>query len=172
MKKNIFLGIFLGLILLVNSSYAQDLGSKAALQKQEYSIEEMLNYAMQDEILAKTEYEKILEKFPNQKPFTNILESENQHISLLNPLFETYNIKLNDFDKNSIEVSNLNKSYEIGRDAEIANIKMYESFLKQNLPNDIKEVFEKLKNASENHLKAFEKNLNKSKNTSQKFKNQ
>ena len=38
---------------------------------------------------------------------------------------------------------------------EIENIAMYERFLQQELPKDVRQVFESLKNASENHLRAF-----------------
>ena len=48
---------------------------------------------------------------------------------------------------------------EIGVQAEIDNISMYESFLKQDLPEDVRDVFENLKNGSVNHLRAFRNNL-------------
>lgn len=36
---------------------------------------------------------------------------------------------------------------------------MYESFLKENLPDDVREVFEALMNASEKHLAAFQRQV-------------
>jgi hypothetical protein len=36
---------------------------------------------------------------------------------------------------------------------------MYESFLEQDLPEDVRSVFEKLKAGSESHLLAFQKNV-------------
>ena len=38
---------------------------------------------------------------------------------------------------------------------------MYEEFLKQDIPQDIKDTFIALRDASKNHLNAFEKNSNK-----------
>jgi hypothetical protein len=38
---------------------------------------------------------------------------------------------------------------------------MYESFLKQGLPADVRDLFEQLKRASQNHLQAFRNNLNR-----------
>jgi hypothetical protein len=38
---------------------------------------------------------------------------------------------------------------------------MYESFLKEKLPEDIKSVFVELRDASKNHLSAFENSLKK-----------
>ena len=49
----------------------------------------------------------------------------------------------------------LNEAYKAGVKAEIENIAMYERFLQQELPKDVRQVFESLKNASENHLRAF-----------------
>ena len=50
-------------------------------------------------------------------------------------------------------------SLEIGVNAEIENIAMYESFLEKDLPEDVRVVFEKLQSASENHLRAFNNGL-------------
>jgi hypothetical protein len=38
---------------------------------------------------------------------------------------------------------------------------MYESFLQEDLPGDVRDLFEQLKRASENHLRAFRNNLNR-----------
>lgn len=38
---------------------------------------------------------------------------------------------------------------------------MYEKFLAQDIPDDIREVFEELMNASKNHLEAFKRRLEK-----------
>ena len=42
---------------------------------------------------------------------------------------------------------------EIGVEAEIENIAMYESFLKRELPDDVREVYKRLKATSQNHLR-------------------
>jgi len=59
-----------------------------------YTLEEMLNYAILDEYMAKAEYEAIIETFGEIKPFTNIVLAEQTHIDLLVPLFEAYGIVL------------------------------------------------------------------------------
>ena len=51
----------------------------------------------------------------------------------------------------------LAEAFKIGVDAEIKNIAMYEAFLRAELPADVRLVFEALKNASQNHLAAFER---------------
>lgn len=128
-----------------------------------YTIEEMLVYAIQDEFLAKSEYEKLIDEFKVDRPFTNIIRAEETHIELLKPLFEAYDITLPlDTSKDHLLIpDDLEEVYEVGVQAEIDNIAMYESFLNENIPDDIRSVFESLKTASESHLKAFQKNLNK-----------
>ena len=55
----------------------------------------------------------------------------------------------------------LKSSLETGVQAEIDNIAMYESFLQEDLPEDARDLFERLQQASENHLRAFRNNLNR-----------
>jgi hypothetical protein len=38
---------------------------------------------------------------------------------------------------------------------------MYESFLQEDLPADVRDLFQRLQSASENHLRAFRNNLNR-----------
>ena len=64
----------------------------------------------------------------------------------------------------------LNEANQIGVDAEINNIAMYEKFLEQELPDDVRTVFEKLKDASENHLAAFEKQVSSASRASGGFR--
>ncbi|QLY40500.1 DUF2202 domain-containing protein [Hujiaoplasma nucleasis] len=129
----------------------------------EYSLEEMLNFAIQDEYLAKSEYEAIINEFGEVRPFINIVEAEQQHINLLLPLFEKYGIEVpedNSAEKVVIPES-ITSAIATGIEAEKVNIAMYELFLSQdNLDQDVRDVFEYLLQASENHLSAFSKDRN------------
>ena len=138
-------------------------GAAGAEEDPSYTLEEMLTYAIQDEYLARAEYEKIIQEFDVTRPFTNIMQAEETHIALLIPLFETYDIEIPEDTSGDhlIIPSELKAIFEIGVQAEIDNIAMYESFLKEDLPDDIRSAFESLKAASESHLLAFEKNLNR-----------
>ena len=51
-------------------------GASAAAEKDEFSLEEMLQYALQDERLALAEYELIVSEFNVTRPFTNIIKAE------------------------------------------------------------------------------------------------
>lgn len=142
-----------------------NIGAKAAKKDRDLTIDKMLTYAIQDEYLAYGEYEYILSTFGNQKPFSNIIKAEEKHIEMLKVLFEKYKIQLPfDDSKNHLIIPNsIEESLKAGVQAEIENIAMYEDFLIQQLPDDVKSVFNELMNASKSHLDAFEKNLSKGK---------
>jgi hypothetical protein len=140
-------------------------GSVSALDQTTFTIEEMLIFALQDEYAARAEYDYILSTFDITKPFSNIIKSEETHISLILPLFDTYNLSVleDTSDSHLISIESVEEAFDIGVQAEIFNIDMYNLFLEQDdLPDDVKDVFIKLRDASLNHLAAFEKNAAKS----------
>jgi len=143
------------------SQTAAGYGARGALRTEELSLEQMLNYAIQDEYLARTEYEGIMAEYGEMRPFSNIIRSEERHIEWLVELFDAYDLVLTPDDSESHVVipDDLQTAFEIGVQAEIDNIAMYERFLTRELPADVRDVFERLKAASENHLRAFENNL-------------
>lgn len=67
-----------------------DLGTTGASSASNYSVNEILVYAIEDEYLAQAEYNTMIEKFGVQRPFSNIIKAEATHINLLTPLFEEY----------------------------------------------------------------------------------
>lgn len=158
--KKYFIG---ALFVLSTLGFAAEIGAKAALNSKNLTHNEMLTYALQDEYLAKNEYQKTIDKFGNVRPFSNIEKSEEQHIDLLLPLFEKYKVaKVNEKDiKEQVNApSSLKEASEACVQAEIDNIAMYNKFLSdKDLPEDMKTVFTYLRNASENHLRAFKNQL-------------
>lgn len=136
-------------------------GSAGALNDEVFTLEEMLIYAIQDEYAARAEYDYIVTNFDITKPFSNIIKSEETHISLLVPLFETYGFTLPEdtSSEHLIPIENVQEAFDTGVLAEILNISMYNTFLEtDDLPQDVYDVFVKLRDASENHLSAFQKN--------------
>ena len=174
MRKNILkksAGIFLSAAMILSavsggSVYAvedssiltEKHGAAAASSDSSYTLEEMLVYAVEDENLALAGYQMIIEKFGAQRPFTNIVRAEQRHVGMLLPLFEKYKVTVPEKDwKSFVEMpSSLQESYGIEIKAEENNIAMYEKFLKEDLDDDVRAVFERLMNASKNHLRAFE----------------
>lgn len=126
------------------------------------TLDQMLYYAIEDEFIAKAEYEKIIEKFGPIKPFTNIILSEERHIQALIPLYTSrgWAVPTDESATHVVVPDSIKQACEIGVQAEINNIAMYDHFLKQNLPFDVKMVFQNLKAASYNHLNAFQNKLN------------
>lgn len=155
-------GLFLGLALMTLPIAAQDYGAVGALASDTMSIQEMFVYALEDEYLARAEYELILEEWDIQRPFANIIRSEERHITSLLPLFERYDVAVPDDTAADHVVlpSSSQQAFEIGVHAEVENIAMYAAFLEYNeLPRDVQNVFEALLRGSENHLRAFEQGL-------------
>ncbi len=144
-----------GGIAYANAGY----GSAGALADTEYNLEEMLIYAFQDEYAAQAGYEAVIEKFGEQVPFTNIVKSEENHINRLIQLFTTYGYTLPAQDSVVSTAETLEEIYASEIAMEENNIAMYEKFLKEELPADVKQVFESLQRASSRHLQAFQKAL-------------
>jgi len=140
---------------------APDFGAKGAMVDENPNLETMLTYAIQDEYLAKAEYELIIGEYGTIRPFSNIVGAEEQHIGYLVEVFNAHGLAIpEDTAKDHVVLpADLKTAFETGVQAEIDNIAMYESFLARDLPDDVRETFEKLMNASKNHLRAFRNNL-------------
>lgn len=149
------IGTFSATALAAGGSY----GSTAAQENKTYTLEEMLTYADQDENLAYAEYAKIVDTLGSTRPFANIIRAEQTHIAALEKLFTAYGFTLPEnraADYVTVPAS-LTDALDAGIQAEKNNIAMYEQFLAQQLPEDVKTAFTALKNASEHHLAAFER---------------
>lgn len=138
-------------------------GAIGALDDEDLSISDMLWYAVQDEYLALNEYIKIMEIFGEQKPYTNISNSERTHLSFLEEVYDSYNLEFpEDSSQQHVVVpSSLLEAAKTGVQAEIDNIEMYDKFLSYDLPENIQTVFLALKAGSESHLLAFEKQVDR-----------
>ena len=142
-----------------------DFGAQGAEGKTGLSLEQMLTYAIQDEYLARAEYEAIMARYGAIRPFSSLIRAEEQHIAWLEPLFPRYGLQppVDTSASHVVLPADLKQAFETGVQAEIDNIAMYEAFLggaaAQPLPEDVRETFERLKAASENHLQAFRNNL-------------
>ena len=158
------LALMLAIALPVMGLASTDFGAAAVKEGETYTIEQMLTYAIQDEYLARAEYDAIIERFGVDRPFTNIKKAEGTHIEHLLPLFAAHSIAVpaDTAVEHVVLPETLEEIYQIGVNAEIHNIGMYEAFLKQEgLPEDVKDVFEALKKASASHLQAFQRNADK-----------
>ena len=141
MKKLILL-VTLTLLSALSLS-AEDFGAHGALASNNLTLAEMLTYAVQDEYLARAEYAAIMQEHGSLRPFSNIIQSEERHISWLVPLFEQYGFDVPEDTaaKHIVVPDNLKTAFEIGVQAELDNIAMYDLFLQEDLPADVRDVF-------------------------------
>lgn len=135
--------------------------SQTAVEVPSASLEAMLIAAIEDEYKAQAEYDALIETFSAGKPISNIIDAEANHIDALEVLFASYGIPVPENNGSDYVVipDTLAEAYQVGVDAEIKNIAIYEDFLYQDLPQDVEDTFTNLMNASENHLAAFERQL-------------
>jgi hypothetical protein len=158
----------LSLVLLVyalanNALAVTEYGASAVRENETYTLEQMLTYAIEDEYLAYERYLKDIELFGVQRPFTNILRAENTHIMLLGPLFKNYHVPVpgNQAAQHVTTPHTLSEALKAGVEGEWLNMRMYDLFLRQEIPGDVRVVFTLLRNAAENHLRAFERVLSR-----------
>ena len=159
------ISFLMSLLVLISATgytaYASDetFGANAALEEESYTLESMLEYALEDERLAQAEYEKIMDVFDVTRPFSNIKEAEVKHEAALITLYEARALTVPEFDaeEHVIIPDSLEEIYAIGIEAEINNIAMYNAFLEQDLDEDVRKVFTALRDGSEKHLEAFKR---------------
>ncbi|WP_318247303.1 DUF2202 domain-containing protein [Halobacillus litoralis] len=142
----------------------QTFGAKGALNDDSLTFPKALTYAMQDEYLAQARYDDILNTFGSIRTFEQIKQAELRHINALTVLFQRYQIPLpeNDAANYVTTPTTVKEAYSQGVQGEIDNIAMYEKFLTYELPSDARIVFTQLRNASLNHLAAFERGASRS----------
>lgn len=138
-------------------------GATGALSDDDLTITDMLTYAVQDEYLAHGEYEAIIGKFGSQRPYTNIALAEETHLSYLKEIYASYDMEFpaDESASHIVIPDTLLEAAQTGVQAEIDNIDMYEKFLTYDLPDSVKDVFTILMEGSQNHLKAFQKQVDK-----------
>jgi hypothetical protein len=138
-------------------------GAKGALADNELTIVDMLMYAVEDEYLARGEYLAIMDKFGVQKPYSNIINSEETHLSYLEEVYLAYGLEFpaDTSEEHIIIPADLLEAAKTGVQAEIDNIEMYELFLTFDLPDNVYDVFSALKNGSDNHLRAFQRQVDR-----------
>jgi rubrerythrin len=168
MKRLIALGSFFLVLLIAASATPTARGAKAAALDSDRSVSEMLNYAIEDEYLARAEYDSIMKKFGNMRPFSNIIKAEENHIAWLRDAFADAKLALPKDEAASLVKApdTIKEAFMAGVQAEIDNIAMYDSFLASPLMArsenaSIKALFIRLRDASKNHLEAFQNGLAK-----------
>jgi len=138
-------------------------GAAGAMADEELTIADMLTYSIQDEYLAHGEYAAIIAGYDAARPYTNIMRSEESHIAALSRLYDAYGIAVpaDDSAAHLVIPASLLEAAQVGVQAEIDNIAMYDKFLAEELPVEVRTVFEALRDASGSHLAAFERQVDR-----------
>lgn len=124
-----------------------------------------LNDALQDEYHAEAVYAKVMEDFGDDvRPFSNIIGAEITHSESIEDLYVLYGLEIpeNEWVNKEIEsFASVADACDVGVQAEIDNVALYDSFLDEIEYGDVKTVLTNLRNASEdNHLPAFQRCAN------------
>lgn len=166
MKKTIntlvILTLMLGLMMPAAGLAENAYGAAAVKEGETYTLEQMLTYAIQDEYLAQADYQAFVKAFGANTAFANFERAETVHIARLTQLFEARGLPLpENTAADMVQVpATLQLAYQEEVGLEARNIAMYEQFLQQNdLPEDVKLAFTALRNASQNHLAAAQRNV-------------
>lgn len=121
---------------------------------------EALDAAINDEYKARATYKRVIEKLGNVKPFSNIINSENMHISQLESIYDKYDLEVPEdtwYDKVPT-FTNIKDACSAGVTAEIENAGLYDKLMEKVDNQDIIAVFTSLRDASRNnHLPAFQR---------------
>jgi hypothetical protein len=121
---------------------------------------EILHEALDDEYLAWSTYDQVIEDFGEISPFINIREAESRHIEALCTLFNRYGVPVppNPWLGRVERYKSIQEACEAGVKAEIANGEMYERLMVATQRRDFLEVLGNLQEASQKrHLRAFER---------------
>jgi rubrerythrin len=117
-----------------------------------------LRDALEDEYHAWATYDQVIADFGAVRPFINIREAEARHIAALRELFERYGLPFpeNPWPGRVARYSSVREACAAAVAAEVENGRLYERLLASARLPDVRGVFQRLKEASEErHLYAF-----------------
>ncbi|QDF28277.1 ferritin-like domain-containing protein [Halarcobacter anaerophilus] len=122
-------------------------------------LDQVLRIAIYDEYHAYETYRKILEKFGNVSPFSNILEAEIRHYQELALILEKHQVPMpvNDWEGKIEAPNSLLEASEIAVAAEIDNIKMYDNLISyaKDYPDVLDTLYRMQAASYNNHLPSF-----------------
>ncbi len=123
--------------------------------------EEALLRALDDERHAQAVYQAVMDRHGEIRPFSNVIHAERRHESFLLDLFKEYEITIprDPWPARALEAPETRRESCVQAvEAEKANVEMYDELLELVAEPDIREIFTRLRDASEQrHLPAFER---------------
>ena len=163
MKKILGLALIVLILLFASvkfneyqrNTYFTELDDNTVLEVEITELKSLLDILYQDEYNTKSTYEEIIDEFGPNILYNNLIQAEAQHMNALERIYVRYDIQIPDMDARTPNLpDNLLDTYTLGKEAEEANIALYDKYLDEDLPEDIRFTFERLMNASYHHLDA------------------
>ena len=164
MKKILGLALIVLILLFASvkfneyqrNTYFTELDDNTVLEVEITELKSLLDILYQDEYNTKSTYEEIIDEFGPNILYNNLIQAEAQHMNALERIYTRYELQIPDMDARTPNLpDNLLDTYTLGKEAEEANIALYDKYLDEDLPEDIRFTFERLMNASYHHLDAF-----------------
>lgn len=121
-----------------------------------------LREALEDEYKAIATYDQVIADFGPVRPFVNIREAERRHAAALIRLFRHFGVRVppNAWAGRVERYASLAEACRAGVDGEIANAALYERLIAAARHDELRVVFQRLRNASRlRHLPAFRRCL-------------
>lgn len=124
------------------------------------SVKNALNIALADEYKARATYASVIRQFGDIRPFSRIIQAEEQHIKALLAIYDRYGVVVPvDTTSNIPSFESLEDACSAGVEAEVENASLYRDTLLPKVAQyeDVVFVFTNLMNASQDkHLPAFQ----------------
>ncbi len=124
-------------------------------------VQNALSQSLTNEYKLQAYYRAVINKFGDLRPFAMIIGAEDQHVAVLNSLFDKYGVAkpTNSFTNQNYSFTNFQSACQNSVAYEQATVNLYNALLpKVSSYTDITQVFSNLKDAAQNsHLPAFEK---------------
>lgn len=120
--------------------------------------------AINDEYRSRALYEAVVQKFGSVRPFSNIVQAENNHVNLWISLFAKYGMTVpaDSFAGKMSVADTFKGACQAGVENEIANVQMYDRVLGFVTQPDLQAAFRQLRQVSqERHLTAFQRCQNR-----------
>ncbi len=117
-----------------------------------------LHAALDDEYQAWATYDQVIADFGDVMPFMNIRDAEARHIEALSALFRAYGLPIpeNSWPGKVPRFGSVREACEAAIAAGVANAALYERLMAATHRTDIRMVFQRLQQASQQrHLPAF-----------------
>ena len=136
----------------------QDGGAGSSVLSAE--VLDAMNRTLQDEYHAEFVYLKVIEKFGDVQPFSNLIFAEERHSVAIAKLFTTRSmaVPVSLWSLDNVPVfASIAEACAGAVTAELENIELYDEFMTWDLPQDVRNVFTSNRAASlDNHLPAFQ----------------